>query len=64
MAALLAALVRVLSDIRLLGLDGTGLTRWLALIGTGVVPGVGLSWAIIRGSLSDQVAVDDVEDRG
>ncbi|MEM1343965.1 MAG: DUF6524 family protein [Pseudomonadota bacterium] len=57
--AVLAAFVWVMIDLGVLSLDDPGVLQWLALIGVGVVMGIGLSWALIRKRLSGQYTVDD-----
>ena len=61
-AAIVAALIWVLHDWGVLALGSADLHVWLGLIGLSAVLGVGLSWSIVRRSLSGQVDMDDVEE--
>mgnify|MGYP006271538047 CR=1 FL=1 len=60
-AALVGAVVWVLADAGLLALDAGDAAQWTALVGLGVVLGIGLSWSHVRRALSGQVDVDDVD---
>jgi ABC-type uncharacterized transport system permease subunit len=59
--AVFAALVWVLHDFGLLGLDDPGAMAWLGILALSLVLGLGLSWSIIRRRLSGQADVDDVD---
>lgn len=59
-AALIAAIVWVMSDLGVLAVRDPGVLSWVILIGIGVLLGVGLSWAIIRRRLSGQVSTDEL----
>lgn len=61
-AALVAALLWVLVDYRIIRLDDPGLNTWIGLVALSFVLGVGLSWSMVRRRLSGQVDVDDVDD--
>jgi hypothetical protein len=56
-AALLAALVWVLVDARLVDTHGPTALTWIGLIIVGVILGLGLSWSLIRARLTGQVEV-------
>jgi hypothetical protein len=55
--ALLAALVWVLVDARLLDTHGPSTLTWIGLVIVGVILGLGLSWSLIRARLTGQVEV-------
>ncbi len=55
-AALLIALVWVLTDQEFLSLDGTGIV-WLSLTMVGVILGVGLSWSLFRAGITGHIEV-------
>jgi hypothetical protein len=55
-AALLAALVWLLTDRGWISLDGTGVV-WLSLAVVGVLLGVGLSWSLLRAKATGQMEV-------
>ena len=55
--ALLAALVWVLVDARLLDTHGPTALTWIGLVIVGVILGLGLSWSLIRARLTGQVEV-------
>lgn len=56
-AALLAALVWVLVDARLVDTHGPSVLTWIALVIVGVILGLGLSWSLIRARLTGQIEV-------
>jgi hypothetical protein len=55
--ALLAALVWVLVDARLIDADDPSVLTWIALAIVGVILGLGLSWSLIRARWTGQVEV-------
>lgn len=55
-AALLASFVWVLADYKLVEATGPGLV-WIALLCTGVVLGLGLSWSLVRARATGQIEV-------
>jgi hypothetical protein len=56
-AALLASLVWLLVELKMIDtVDGTALT-WIALVMLGVLLGIGLSWSLIRARLAGHVEV-------
>lgn len=61
-AALIAALVWVLSDQGWLTLDNRDLNTWLGILTLSLVLGIGLSWSIVRRRLSGQADVDELDD--
>lgn len=60
--AVIAAMLWVLYDLRLLDLDNTTLNVWLGIFALSVVLGIGLSWSHVRRALSGQSDVDDVDE--
>lgn len=60
--AVIAAMLWVLYDLRLLDLDNTNLNVWLGIFALSVVLGIGLSWSHVRRALSGQSDVDDVDE--
>lgn len=60
--AIVAALVWVLIDYRILTLQNPQLNLWLGIFALSVVLGIGLSWSIIRQRLSGQATVDEVQE--
>lgn len=61
-AALVGALVWVLIDWGWLSLENMSFNTWLAIFALSVVLGTGLSWSIVRRSLSGQLDVDEVDE--
>ena len=61
-AALVGALVWVLIDWGWLSLENRTVNTWLAIFILSVVLGTGLSWSIVRRSLSGQLDVDEVDE--
>ncbi|WP_212524467.1 DUF6524 family protein [Actibacterium sp. MT2.3-13A] len=61
-AAIIGALIWVLTDYGLLTLDDPDQTLWLGLFAMSVVLGTGLSWSLVRRRLSGQVDVDDIDE--
>ena len=61
-AALVGALVWVLIDWGWLSLSNMSLNTWLAILALSVVLGTGLSWSIVRRSLTGQLDVDEVDE--
>ncbi len=59
--ALVGAGLWVLVDIGVLRLDDPDLNVWLGLAAISFVLAIGLSWSIIRRTLSGQADVDDVD---
>ncbi len=59
--ALVGAGLWVLVDIGVLRLDDPDLNVWLGLAALSFVLAIGLSWSIIRRTLSGQADVDDVD---
>lgn len=60
-AALVGAVTWVLVSSGIVSLENQSAVEWLALIGIGLILGVGLSWSLIRRRLSGQLDVDEVE---
>ncbi|MBK1635215.1 DUF6524 family protein [Rhodovulum adriaticum] len=60
--ALVAALLWVLMDYRILRLDDPGLNTWIGLFALSLVLGTGLSWSRVRRRLTGQTDVDDVDE--
>lgn len=61
-AALFACLAWLFVDLGWLSLDAGNTQTWIILTVLSLVLAVGMSWSIIRRSMSGQVSVDDVED--
>jgi hypothetical protein len=57
-AAFIAALVWLLVQQGLLNPQNAGALAWIALIGVGLILGVGLSWSAVRQRLTGQVDVE------
>ena len=60
--ALVAALLWVLYDYRLLSLDNRDANVWLGILALSVVLGIGLGWSHVRRALSGQADIDDVDE--
>ncbi len=60
--AVVAALIWVLIDQGLLTLENSDVNMWLGIFALSVVLGIGLSWSIVRRTLSGQLDVDDWDD--
>ncbi len=60
--ALFACLAWLFVDMGWLSLDAENTQTWIILTVLSLVLAVGMSWSIIRRSMSGQVSVDDVED--
>ncbi|MEQ6247426.1 DUF6524 family protein [Sulfitobacter sp. HNIBRBA3233] len=60
-AALVAALIWVAADLGLINLDNPSFNLWLGLVVLSLVLAIGLSWSIVRRTLSGQADVDDVD---
>ena len=60
--SVVAALLWVLYDLRLLQLDNPTLNVWLGILALSVVLGIGLSWSHVRRALSGQADMDDVDE--
>lgn len=56
--ALLAALVWVLVDLKLVDISQPSVLTWVALIILGAVLGLGLSWSLVRARTTGQIEVD------
>lgn len=56
-AALLGTLVWLLVDLKWIDITGGSTLTWVALLGVGVVLGVGLSWSLIRARATGQIEV-------
>ncbi|WP_108485051.1 DUF6524 family protein [Oceaniglobus ichthyenteri] len=61
-AAVVAALIWVLYDWRVLRLDNRDLNIWMGLIALATVLGIGLSWSLVRRKISGQADVDDIDE--
>lgn len=61
-AAIFAALVWVLIDLGILGLENRSLNVWLGLLALSLILGIGLSWSIVRRRLTGQTDVDDIDE--
>ncbi len=61
-AAIVAALIWVLSDFGWLSLEDPDLQAWVTLGGTSFVLGIGISWSRVRRWLTGQIDVDDVDE--
>lgn len=61
---LIAAIIWVLYDYKLISLDSTGAMTWVGLIALSFILGVGISWSIIRRRLTGQLDVDDTDHSG
>ncbi len=61
-AAIFAALVWVLIDWGILGLENRSLNVWLGLLALSLILGIGLSWSIVRRRLTGQTDVDDIDE--
>jgi hypothetical protein len=59
---LVAALVWLLVELGVLGAPGTQAMAWIALVGIGLVLGMGLSWSLVRRQVTGQVVVDDTDE--
>lgn len=60
-AAVVGALIWVAADLELINLDNPTFNLWLGLIMLSFVLAIGLSWSIVRRSLSGQADVDDLD---
>lgn len=60
--AVVSAGLWVLFDFGVLRLDNSDFNVWLGLLALSFVLGIGLSWSIVRRTVSGQADVDDVED--
>ncbi len=60
--AVFGSLLWVLYDLEVIRLDDPGLNTWIGLMAMSVVLGIGLSWSIVRRSLSGQADMDDVDE--
>jgi hypothetical protein len=60
--AVVGAGLWVLFDLGMLRLENSSVNVWLALATLSFVLGIGLSWSIVRRTLSGQADVDDVEE--
>jgi hypothetical protein len=56
-AALLATLVWLAVELRIIDVSGTSSMTWIALSVLGVLLGIGLSWSLIRARVTGQVEV-------
>ena len=61
-AAVFGALIWVLIDWGVLTLENAALNQWLGILILSFVLGIGLSWSLVRRSLSGQADVDDVDE--
>lgn len=61
-AALVGSVTWVLVSSGIVSLENQAAVEWLALIGIGLILGVGLSWSLVRRRLSGQLDVDEVEE--
>jgi hypothetical protein len=61
-AAIFAALVWVLIDMGVLGLENRSLNVWLGILALSLILGVGLSWSLVRRRLTGQADVDDIDE--
>ncbi len=61
-AAIFAALVWVLIDMGVLGLENRSLNVWLGLLALSLILGIGLSWSLVRRRLTGQADVDDIDE--
>ncbi|MBB3992986.1 hypothetical protein GGR95_000605 [Sulfitobacter undariae] len=59
--AVVGAGIWVLYDLGVLRLDNPSMNVWLGLIALSFVLAIGLSWSIVRRTLSGQADVDDVD---
>lgn len=55
--ALLATLVWLLVDLRVVDAHGTAALVWIGLLLVGIVLGIGLSWSLIRARVTGQIEV-------
>jgi hypothetical protein len=55
--ALLAALVWLLVDWKVIDVGGGSALTWIALVMVGILLGIGLSWSLIRARITGQVEV-------
>lgn len=60
--AVVASLLWVLYDMKLLSLDNQDVNTWLGILALSVVLGIGLSWSHVRRALSGQYDVDDYDE--
>lgn len=56
-SALLAALVWLLVDWKVIDVGGGAALTWIALVMIGVLLGIGLSWSLVRARITGQVEV-------
>jgi hypothetical protein len=61
-AAIFAALVWVLIDMGILGLENRSLNVWLGILALSLILGIGLSWSLVRRRLTGQADVDDIDE--
>lgn len=61
-AAIIAALIWVLTDRGWLTLDNTDIKVWITLVALSFVLGIGLSWSHVRRAISGQSDMDDIGD--
>ncbi|MEQ9695489.1 DUF6524 family protein [Shimia sp. SDUM112013] len=59
--AVVAALVWVLYDWKMLSLENPDLNTWIGILALSAVLGIGLGWSIVRRMLSGQYDMDDVD---
>ncbi|CUH67733.1 hypothetical protein TG4357_03178 [Thalassovita gelatinovora] len=60
--AVIAALIWVLYDYKMLDLNNPTVNTWIGLFALSIVLGIGLSWSHIRRMLSGQYDIDDVDE--
>jgi hypothetical protein len=56
-AALVATLVWLAVELRIIDISGSSSMSWIALAAVGVLLGIGLSWSLIRARVTGQVEV-------
>lgn len=61
-AAVIAAILWVLADQGLLDTTDTTLMTWIGLAGLSLVLAIGLSWSLVRRTLTGQADMDDVDE--
>jgi len=60
--AVFGALIWVLYDIGVLSFANTNLNMWIAILALSLILGIGLSWSIVRRSITGQLDVDDTDE--
>ena len=57
-----SALIWVLYDYGIIGLDDPGVLTWVAVVVVSLVLAIGMSWSHVRRRMSGQIDADDVDE--